>query len=429
MAQRMFHETTLQDRPLGPQKRRYLRDWRWLGATAVLIALGSLWALPRFSRLFGAEASVSLSRITIATVTTGSFVRDVAADGKVVASGSPTLFAPAAGNVQLRVHAGDKVTKGQVLAQLDSPDLTARSSQERALLQSVQVDYQRAQLDAKMQLIQAQDAEVRAKVDKDTAQRELERGAKARELGAYSELQVLRAKDSLQKAEFALGTAQRALAARPELNRFEVESRKAVFDRQRSLVEDLQRQLDSLAVRSPVDGQIGRVQVADHAAVAKDSPLLTVIDLSSLEVEIQVPESFARDLAIGMAAELSGSGGQWRGKVSAVSPEVFNGQVTARVSFDGAKPTGLRQNQRLSVRIVLDSRENALTVDRGSFVDADGGSAAYVVHDDVAERRPVRLGLVGVGKVEVLAGLQAGDRVVVSGTEAFNGANRVVLSN
>jgi HlyD family secretion protein len=429
MASRMFRETTVQDRPVEPEKRGWLRGRRLIAVVAVLIALSSIWIAPGISRLLGAGASVSLSRVTVATVTRGSFVRDVAADGKVVAAGSPTLYASAPGTVLLRVHAGDKVSKGQVLAQLASPDLTARSSQEHAVLEGAEVDYQRAQLDAKMQLMQAQDAEVRAQVDKDTAERELERGTKARELGAYSELQVLRAKDSLQKADFALQTAQKALAVRPAQNRFEVDSRKAAFERQQSLVEDLQRQLDALTVRSPVDGQIGRVQVADHAAVAKDNPLLTVIDLSSLEVEIQVPESFARDLAIGMAAELGGAGGAWRGKVSAVSPEVVNGQVTARVSFDGTAPTGLRQNQRLTVRIVLDKRDSAMTVDRGSFVDVDGGSVAYVVHNGTAEKRPVRLGTVGVGKVEVLSGLQEGDRVVVSGTEAFNGADRVILSN
>src|SRR6185437_8676692 len=102
---------------------------------------------------------------------------------------------------------------------------------------------------------------------------------------------------------------------------------------------------------------------------SKDAKLLTVVDLSALEVQVNVPESFARDLAAGMPAAISGNGKDWKGAVSAISPEVVNGEVVARVRFEGSKPEYLRQNQRLSVRIVLDKRDNVLTVARGSFVD------------------------------------------------------------
>jgi HlyD family secretion protein len=68
-------------------------------------------------------------------------------------------------------------------------------------------------------------------------------------------------------------------------------------------------------------------------------------------------------------------------------------------------------------------------VDRGSFVDQEGGGYAYVVHGNVAERHPVRLGAASFAKVEILGGLKAGDQIVVSGTDAFNGAERVILSN
>jgi HlyD family secretion protein len=142
-----------------------------------------------------------------------------------------------------------------------------------------------------------------------------------------------------------------------------------------------------------------------------------------------VPESFARDLVPGMNAELTSSGGHWVGTLGSLSPEVVNGQVTARVRFAEEKPTGLRQNQRLSVRILIDRRENALAVDRGSFVNQDGGGFAYVVHNDVATRKPIRLGVSSVSKVEILEGLAEGDHVIVSGTDAFNGAERIMLSH
>jgi HlyD family secretion protein len=425
----MFRGTAAQDQILADGKASFLRRHRFslIAGAGVCLLLILLVSAALHQR--GARVSVSRSRVSVATVQRGTFIADVAAEGRIVAAVSPTLYAPANGSLTLLVHAGDKVSKGQVLVRLESPDLAARLTQERATLQSEQLEYQRAQLEAQMQLRNSRDAADEAKVDRNTARRELQRSDKAHQLGAYSELQLIRAQGALEKAEFALAEATRKLAAQPEENRFNVDGHKAALDRQESLVSELQRQVDAMSVRSPVDGQVGRVQIADRAVVAKDTPLLTVVDLSALEVEILTPESFARDLAIGMPAHVSGNGGEWQGRVSAVSPEVVSGQVTARVSFDGKASPGLRQNQRMSVRIVLDSRKNVLMVDRGTFIDQDGTEVAYLVHGNVAERHPIRTGAVSVGKVEIAAGLKEEDQIVISGTEAFGGAERVILSN
>jgi HlyD family secretion protein len=292
----------------------------------------------------------------------------------------------------------------------------------------VRNDWQRSQREASQKLLGFKTAYEQARVDQDTAQRELERSRKAYELGAYSELQMLRAQDALEKMQFAFEQARQNFQAQPQQNQFDIASKQALFERQQLLVGDLRRQVEALSVRSPVEGQIGQVQIADRASVAKDAPLLTVVDLSALEVEIKVPESFAHELKPGMSGDLQGDGRHWQGSVSGVSPEVVNGQVTARLRFGAEKPAGLRQSQRMSVRILLDRRENVLMVDRGSFMDQEGGAFAYVVHDDVAQRRPIRLGAASLQKVEILDGLAAGERIVISGTDAFNGAERVILS-
>jgi HlyD family secretion protein len=129
-----------------------------------------------------------------------------------------------------------------------------------------------------------------------------------------------------------------------------------------------------------------------------------------------------------MAAGIEGDGRRWQGSVSAVSPQVVDGQVVARVRFTGDKPQGLRQNQRMSVRILIDRRENVLMVDRGTFLDQEGGFA-YVIHGNIAQRQPVRLGAASIRKVQVLEGLSVGEQVVVSGADAFSGAERVVVTN
>lgn len=423
----MLRDTAAQDRVI---ERPHL--WR-RHRTLILVAAGFV-AMVAVVGLFlfrfsGAGVSVSRDRVSIATVERGNFVRDVAADGQVVAAVSPTLYANVAGTVTLKVHAGDAVSRGQQLASIDSPDLAAKLSQEEATLQGLKIDWQRARLDADHRLLQLRDAYSQAEVDQKTAQRELERSRKAYELGAYSELQALRAEDSLEKAKFAFAQAKVNYQSQPELNKFDIDSKKALLDRQQFMVTDLERQVAALSVRSPVDGQIGQVQVPDRASVARDAPLLTVVDLSALEVEIKIAESMARDLRPGMKADMEGDGKHWQGTVSGVSPEVVNGQVTTRLRFGDDKPAGLRQSQRLAVRIFIDRRDHVLMVDRGTFVDQEGGGFVYVVHDNVAERHPVSLGASSIAKVEILDGLAEGDRIVINGTDSFNNAERAILTH
>ncbi len=421
----MFRDTSAQDVALGGSQN-WRRRTPWIAAAAALAVAAA--AVPGLSRLFSAQSSVSASRLDFATVERGDFNRDLTAEARVVAAVSPTLYASSAGTVSFAVHAGDQVQRGQVLATLDSPELVSRLAQEKAALGAAEVDYQGAQLQARKQQLTVQEAYARAQVDAQTAEREVGRSQKAYDEGAYSELAYLRAKDAAEKARFELEHARKQLDLEPEQIRFDVQSHKLARDRQQLLVADLQRQVDALSLRSPVTGQVGQVIATERASVAHDAPLLTVVDLSALELELKVIESQARDLAVGMPARISGAGRDWDGQISAVSPEVVNGEVSARVRFSGAVPEGLRQNQRMQVQVVLDRRKDVLMVARGSWVDTEGGHYAYVVRDGVAERRPVSTGASGLDKVEILDGLQPGERIVTSGTDIFNNAPRVFIS-
>jgi HlyD family secretion protein len=141
-----------------------------------------------------------------------------------------------------------------------------------------------------------------------------------------------------------------------------------------------------------------------------------------------VPESFARDLAIGMPAQLGTGSQAWKAEVSSVSPEVVDGEVTGRLRFVDGQPPGLRQNQRMSVRILLDTREDVLMVDRGPFVEQGGGRSAYVMDGSTAVRRPVSTGAGSLNAVEIVDGVAEGDRIVVSGADLFGDAERIRIS-
>ncbi|MFC4764172.1 efflux RND transporter periplasmic adaptor subunit [Dyella koreensis] len=422
----MIRDTSAQDRlvEVKPNRKRRLM---LIGAGVAAVAVLAF-VLPQASRLFSADASVSASRLAFAAVERGLFVRDIAAEGKVVAAVSPTLYATSGGAVTLKVHAGDAVKKGQVLATIVSPELTNKLAQEQSAADAMEVDYLRAQIDARKKRGELQKAYDNAQIDQQGAERDLARYQKAFSQGAVPSMNVDKAKDELQKSKITTLHAKADLGTDSDSLNFDIKSKKLAHDRQVLLVEDLKRQVDDLNVKSPVDGQVGQLFIAERATVAKDAQLLSVIDLSALEVEMKVPESFARDLGIGMGGEITGNGNTWKGLVSAISPEVVNGEVAARLRFEGDTPKQLRQNQRLSVRILLDKRDNVLTVQRGSFVDESGGAYAYIVRDGIAEKHPIRVGASSIDKVEILDGLKEGDRIVISGTDSFKNAARVAIS-
>ena len=422
----MIRDTSAQDTVLKP-----VPTWRrrWPLAAGVLVSIALLaWAWPTVMRSLSASSSVSLARLTVAAVERGELVRDVAGEGKVVAAASPTLYAGNAGTVSLLVQAGDAVKRGQVLARIASPELAARLAQERSNADALKSESLRAEADARQQRATAQALLDTATIQHKTAANDLARQTQAFQAGATAGMQVDQARDAVARADVALKQAQEGLTLKDDATRFELQAKRQAYERQLLQVKDIERQQAELEVRSPVDGQVGQLFVTERTSVARDARLLSVIDLSQLEVQMQVAESFARELQPGMPGEISGNGQVWKGRIGSVSPEVVNGEVSARLRFDGAQPEQLRQNQRLSVRVLLDKRSNVLTVSRGSFVDEGGGRQAYVLQDGLAQKRAVRLGAMSLSKVEVLEGLQPGERVVVSGAENFRAAERVSVS-
>ena len=106
-----------------------------------------------------------------------------------------------------------------------------------------------------------------------------------------------------------------------------------------------------------------------------------------------------------------------------------NNQVTARVRFTGDLPEGLRQNQRVSARIILESKSNTLMVQRGPFLDSGNGRIAYVVDDNLAVKRSIRVGSTSIGLVEILDGLAEGDRIVISNLSQFESVDTAYLTD
>ena len=422
-----IRDTSATDVAIEPPDKR--KQWIWAGVVVAVVGVTLFFAYPLVKRWASAEISVPRERLRMAMIERGDFVRDVGAQGTVVAAISPTLFATAEGTITLAIKTGDTVNEGDTLAMIDSPELHNELLQEQATLQGLTNEFERQRIEFKRQQLENQQTIDLANVKIVAAERELRRAQASREAQVISEQDFDKAVDDVDTARLEFAHAQQNSDLEKEVMDFELKSAALAIDRQTLLVSNLQRQVDELDISSPVTGMVGNLMVEQKAAVADNQPLLTVVDLSAFEVEIQVPESYADDLTLGMDAEINYAGRSFPGIVTAVSPEVRNNQVTGRVRFANEPPAGLRQNQRVSVRIVLEASEDVLMVQRGPFLDTGGGRIAYVVNDGLAERRTISIGASSINAVQILDGLQEGDTIVISSVSQFDGANTVYVTD
>ena len=384
------------------EKKPDRKRWLVLGGMAVMLTLASFWAVPAVKRWAGASVTVPIDRLRLAAVEVGDLVRDVSVQGRVVAAISPTLFAPAEGTITLQVEAGSEVAEGQVLAVLDSPELQNRLKQEQASLDSLGVELDRQRIEARQKILDNQKDIDLAKVALVAAERERRRAETAFQIEAISEIDYEKTKDDLENARLAHEHAAADAKLDEERLNFELRTRELELNRQQIQVSDLQRQVDDLDMKSPVNGIVGNLLVDQKAKVASNQAVMAVVDLSAFEVEAQVPESYADDLGLGMAAEVLLGNQPYPATLVSVSPEVIQNQVTTRIRFAGTMPPGLRQNQRFTTRILMEEKQQVLTLPRGQFLDSGGGRVVYVLGDDgLAHRRSIEIGARSLSEVEV----------------------------
>lgn len=420
-------DTSGQDIALSRPSRRRL--WISLAVVAVVVGGASAIALPWVVRWSSAEAAVPRDRIRLATVRRGDLVRDVSVQGRIVAAVSPTLFAAADGTITLLVESGSRVSVDEPVAQIDSPELENRLRQEQATLESQQVELERQRITTRQTQLTSQKNVDVAQVALTAAEREKRRAEISFSQQVIPEIDLEKATDELDSAELAYRHAVQDMALDRERLVFEQRTRELAVDRQLLLVEDLLRQVEDLTIRSPVTGVVGNLQVDQKAAIARNAAIMAVVDLSAFEVEAEVPESYADDLGLGMPAEVLVGTERVAAELVAVSPEIVDNQVTTRLRFTAGTPPGLRQNQRLTTRILLENLRDTLIVERGQFLESGAGRIAYIVDGGIARRSEIVVGARSLSDVEIASGLNAGDVVITSSLEAFESADTVLITN
>jgi len=422
----MIREASTMDKPIDHEPERR-RKWATIGAAGAVLLIGGIAIAPSIGRWATSETSVSRAQIRLGTVERGDLVREVAVDGRVVAGSHPTAFSPAQGIVTILVAAGEVVAEGQVLGRVESPELESRLEQEQATFASTTSEHDRLEISSRQKRLENQQDVELAEVRLAASRRGLDRSQRLFDLGLVNEIDLEAAHDDVTIRTLELGKAQRRETLESEMHTFELEDSSQRLERQRLLVADLQRRVNALVVRAPVAGLVSRLHIEDRQAVARNAALITVVDLTALEVEVAVAENLADEVIPGTPAVITIGTESYDGAVAGISPEVEGSRVKGRVSFAGEIPGGLKQNQRVSVRVVLETRPDVLKVPRGPWLEAGSGRHAYAISDGMAEMTPIEIGAMSISEVEIQTGLGLGAQIVLSDTARFEGARRVLV--
>ena len=392
----------------------------------VILVAALYWLVHTMLGQAGATESVERAALQIATVEQGDLIRDIAATGKVVAANAPQIYSPEEGFVTLLVRAGDTVDQGQIVARVESPELQNKLQQELSELARLEGELSRKTLESRRQSLLLNKQLDMAKVELEAAMRESRRANVSIKSNIISQIDYEKAEDELARAKLTVNHAQQEVELAKDTLAFEVESARNTLARQQLVVDELTRQVANLDIPASVDGVVGNLYVTGRSLVSVNQPILSLVDLTAYEAELNVPESYAGELGIGMDVELQIGRETLVGTLSAISPEVTDREVTTRVRFPQQALKQIRQNQLVTARILLENRTNVIKVRRGSFLQS-GGYVAYKVVDDIATRVDIQVGATSMREVEVVSGLTPGDKIIVSSYQNFDQAPAIYL--
>jgi len=422
----MINNTSGQDEVISKSVNK--KPWKKI-IIILLIMVAIIWiSLPTLSQWMGGIPSVDAQTISRAKVFKGTLVRDVAVNGKLVAANAPTLYSSEAGQVTLLAKPGDIVEKDTIVATILSPELQSTVKQATATLERLKIEASRGELSDNEAVLDLERSLDSAQITYNASVRELTRAELSFDKQVISELELVTRRDTKTESELLLKHAHKRVELSKKRLAFESQTRTFFVKSQQLVVDELQRRVELLNVRAPVTGVVGNWLVQKKERVTDAQSIMTIVDLSQYEAELNVPEFYADDLGLGLDVQITISGKSLLGKVISISPEVKNSQVAVRVSIADISDIQLRQNQRLNARIEFEKKDNVLMVKRGGFLASNAGKAAYVIADNSAHKKPISVGSQSVEFVEITSGLNTGDEIIISSTEEFDAHPAILLN-
>ncbi len=406
--------------------KKKMRRIGYIAAAVVLIPLMT-YAL---SRLKPAAPSVDSGTVWTGTVKRGPMLRDVRGLGTLVPETIRLIPAVTDGQVQTRyLLPGTPVKANTVIFDLVNPQLQQETLDAEYQLKGAQAAYEQTKAQLQNQLMDKRT--LAASVSSQYRTAEMVRQTKE-ELGANGLAPQLDVKTAQVQAE--------ELAKENDLAQKEVETfdqsiasqlavQEATVNQKRAMYELKKSQMDQLHIRPGIDGMLQELDVEVGQKVTMGTVLARVAQPTHLKAQLKIAETQAKDILIGQKASVDTHNGIIPGHVTRIDPAVVNGTVTVDVGLDGPLPTGARPDLSVEGTVEIERLADVLFVERPVHGEANSTVGIFKVVDDGKEatRVQVQLGRTSVNTVEIVKGLEIGDKVILSDMSAWDNYDRVQL--
>lgn len=410
---------------LSRAKRKRRLTYAIAGALALIVVTVIV------ARLKPAAPTVDKNLVWIDTVKRGSMVRQVRGLGTLVPEEIRWIAARTQGRVeQIVLRPGAVVTPDSVILILANPtvqqsalDAESELKSAEAELITFKVQLERGVLDAEAGLAAAKSAfetnRLQAEVNEDLFKD-----------GLVSALELRRSKVAAEDATSRYEIEKKRYAFTKDSLAPQLAVKQAAVDRASAQAKLRRDDADALNVRAGMNGVLQELPVEVGAQVQPGANVARVVDPSRLKAEVRIAETQARDIQIGQPASIDTRNGLIDGSVSRIDPSVQNGTVTVDIRLTGELPKGARPALSVDGTIELERLENIIYVGRpASGQERSNVGLFRIAADGVhAERTTVQLGRSSVNTIEIVGGLQPGDRVILSDMSQWDSADRVKLN-
>jgi len=375
--------------------------------------------------------TVTAGRLTISTVNRGTFDDFLPLRGRVTPSLTVFLDAVEGGRVErILVEDGAIVQQGQLLAVLSNSDLQLNVLARQTEV-TQQINSMRSQ---ELALSQTRLANERALIDAQltaqTARRQFEMQRPLAERGFVPARAFSDSRDTYQAAQRRAEVLRRQQSTDERLQSQQLAQLRASSNALNTSLGLARASLDALNLRAPVSGQLTSFSIQVGQSLQRGERLGQIDSAGRNKLVAQVDEFYLGRVAEGQLAIAEQGGRQYRLRVQKIYPQVQNGTFTIDLSFVDAEPRELQRGQTVQLRLTLGDPSPALLLPNGAFYNETGGNWVFVVAPDgrSAVKRQVRLGRRNANFVEVLDGLDPGERVITSPYTGFAERDRLDLT-
>ncbi|HKT80261.1 MAG TPA: efflux RND transporter periplasmic adaptor subunit [Vicinamibacterales bacterium] len=413
-------------RPSNVRKKRIKRALIVTGLLLVVVLV-----TVALSKLKPAAPTVDAATLWPDTVKRGPMVRRVQGLGTLVPEDTRWISSTTTGRVEkILLHPGTPVNVDSVILELSNPQLEQEVEDAQLRLQSAeaQLANMRIQVDNDVLAQRAALAGVEAEYNKAEMEHQMYEQLSKDQL--VSALQLKQSQINAQQLGVRVQIAKDQLASRADSSRAQLAVQQSAVDQARALLQLKQRQRDELKVRAGVSGvlQAIPVEIEIGKQVGPGTDLARVADPSRLMAQIKIAETQAKDIQIGQRSEIDTRNGIVNGKVIRIDPSVQNGTRTVDVSLEGELPRGAVPDLSVDGTIELERLNDVLYMGRPAFGQDQATIGLFKVEpDNSATRVTVKLGRTSVNAVEVLSGLNVGDKVILSDMSAWDAYDRLKL--